>query len=74
MTEDDLLSRLTIIKISLTERVESKYVDKNRKFAIEKLNEVEKQVKKLNIDDVSNCIHPFKEVAGAFCNKCKEYL
>ena len=38
------------------------------------LIEILNQVKKLNIDDVSNCTHPFKEVAGAFCNKCKKYL
>ena len=54
---DELLADLTIIKMILTDNVESKHFDKNRKFGLETLEEIRCKVKKLNIDDVSNCLH-----------------
>lgn len=36
------------------------------------------QVKKLNIDDVSNCVHPHRNLSsgdeGLFCDKCQTYI
>ena len=35
-------------------------------------------VKKLNIDDVSKCLHPYKKVIsgddGMWCTECNEYI
>ena len=41
-------------------------------------HETQQQVKKLNIDDVSKCLHPFDELENTNnrikCNKCNEWL
>ena len=72
MIEDDMLNDLTIIEIVLRDCVKSEYFNENRKFAIEKIEALKQEVRKLNIDNLSKCFqcgHKDDELTS-LCNDC----